>query len=284
MDSSQAMLTKLIRMEDFLRPQNIQQYSKNVHFKWRRNPVDNRLENTSMLAFHMSAFWNVIFFSLNGWNVLEHLLFGHPNTQNPPIVSITIYFSIRGLMLYLKRKDIIDFVNDLDREWPQNIASQLEKNMDQTYLSFCQRYRFVQIFSMVGFPIFCTLPVGVFVLTHEGIDVPVSLNEQLLGGWLPFGIRLNPKFYFLVWTFDVICTLCGVSFFLSFDNLFNVMQNHLIMHLNDLSKRIDAFDPVDSVTNEKMCFAKLSALVQRQQLLNELCRRLSNFHSYLYLS
>ncbi|KPU80590.1 LOW QUALITY PROTEIN: uncharacterized protein Dana_GF27949 [Drosophila ananassae] len=283
MDNSQEKLPELIRMEDFLRPQNVQEYSKNVHFKWRRNPVDNRLENTSMLAFLLSAFWNVVFFGFNGWNVLEHLLFGHPNTQNPPIFSITVYFSIRGLMLYLKRKDIIDFVNDLDREWPQNIASQLEKNMDQTYLSFCQRYKFVQIFSMVGLPMFCSLPVGLFVLTHEGNEVPVSVNEQLLGGWLPFGIRQIPKYYFFVWTFDVICTICGVSFFLTFDNLFNVMQNHLIMHLNDLSKQIDALDPVDSVTNEKVFFANLFDLVQRQQLLNELCRRYNNIFKVAFL-
>ncbi|KAH8268368.1 hypothetical protein KR026_005899 [Drosophila bipectinata] len=283
MDDSQPKLQKLIRMEDFLRPQNLQQYSKNVHFKWQRNPADNRLENTSMLAFHMSAFWNVIFFGFNGWTVLETLLFGYPNTQNPPIVSITVYFSIRGLILYLNRKDIVDFVNDLDREWPQNIARQVEKNMDKTYLAFCQRYRFVQICSVVGFPVFCMLPVGVFVLTHEGSDVPVSLNEQLLGGWLPFGIRQNPKFYFLVWTFDIICTLCGVSFFLTFDNLFNVMQNHLIMHLDELSKQIDGLNPGDSVTNEKVFFANLSALVQRQQLLNELCRRYNNIFKVAFL-
>ncbi|KAI8045577.1 hypothetical protein M5D96_001759, partial [Drosophila gunungcola] len=159
---------------------------------------------------------------------------------NPPVFSITVYFSIRGLMLFLKRKDIVEFVNDLDRECPRDLASQLDMEMDKTYQTFWQRYRFIWIYSHVGGPLFCLMP-----------------HEQLLGGWMPFGVRNDPNFYFLVWFVDVMCTTCGVSFFVTFDNLFNVMQGHLIMHLGHLARQISELDPRQSLTNEVQFFEDL---------------------------
>ncbi|XP_017046820.1 odorant receptor 88a [Drosophila ficusphila] len=271
------------RMEDFLRPQLFQQVAQMVHFHWQRNPKDNRLVNTSMLTFHLSAFLNLAFFGFNGWDIIGHLWLGHPLNLNPPVLSITIYFSIRGLMLFLKRKEIIELVNDLDRECPRDLARQLDMGMDKTYKNFSQRYRFVAIYAHVGGFLFCVMPVAVFLLTHEGKDTPVALHEQLLGGWLPFGMRMDPNYYFPAWIFDVACTMCGCSFFVTFDNLFNVMQGHLIMHLNHLGRRISELDPRKSVTNETQFFADLRMVVQRQQLLNELFSKYNEIFKVAFL-
>ncbi|KAH8383780.1 hypothetical protein KR009_010511 [Drosophila setifemur] len=276
-------LAEPIRMEDFLRPQYMQKLAQMVHFQWRRNPENNRLENPSMRPFVLSAILNVAFFGCNVCGILGQMLFGSAGNLNPPIISITSYFSIRGLMLYLKRREIVDFVNDMDREFPRDVAAQLEMKLDQTYGYFLQRYRFLQIYTHVGGPIFCLLPYGLFLLTHEGPDVPVATNEQLLGGWMPFGIRQQTRFYFPVWFFDVMCTACGVSFFLTFDNLFNVMQSILISHLNYLSQLITDLDPGQSATNEAEFFTHLKTLVRRQQLLNELCRRYNDIFKVAFL-
>jgi len=261
------------RMEDFLRPQLFQKLARMVHFQWLRNPEDNSMVNASMWPFWLSAILNIMFFFFNGWDIIGHLWLGRPTNQNPPVLSITIYFSIRGLMLFLKRNEIVEFVNDLDRECPRDLASQLDMQMDRTYSYFWKRYRIVQIYAHVGGLAFCLMPMALFLLTHEGKGSPVAQHEQLLGGWLPLGLRKDPKYYFLVWIFDFSCTTCGVSFFITFDNLFNVMQGHLLMHLNHLARQFSALDPRQSLTNEEQFFSDLRLLVQRQQLLNDLCGR-----------
>ncbi|XP_017001256.2 odorant receptor 88a [Drosophila takahashii] len=276
-------IKKPFRMEDFLRPQLFQQMAQMVHFQWQRIPEDNSMVNASMWPFWLSAILSIVFYACNGWDIIGHLWLGRPLNQNPPVLSITIYFSIRGLMLYLKRKEIVDFVNDLDRECPRDLAVQLDMQMDQTYRNFWKRYRFIQIYSHVGGPLFCLMPVALFLLTHEGKGTPVALHEQLLGGWLPFGVRTDPKWYFMVWIFDITCTTCGVSFFVTFDNLFNVMQGHLIMHLNHLARQFSALDPRQSLTNEAQFFSELRLLVQRQQLLNCLCGRYNEIFKVAFL-
>ncbi|XP_016976437.1 odorant receptor 88a [Drosophila rhopaloa] len=276
-------IRKPYRMEDFLRPQLFQKVAQMVHFHWRRNPEDNTLVNAPNWAFCFSAILNILFFACNGWDIIGHLCFGKPTNQDPPVLSITIYFSIRGLMLFIKRKDIVEFVKDLDRECPRDLASQLEMQMDKTYQNFWKRYRFIQIYSHVGGPLFCLMPVVLFLLTHEGKGSPVALHEQLLGGWLPFGVRKDPDFYFLVWFIDLVCTTCGVSFFVTFDNLFNVMQGHLIMHLGYLARKISDLDPRKSLTNEVQFFEELRLLVQRQQLLNGLCGRYNEIFKVAFL-
>ncbi|BFF90543.1 odorant receptor 88a [Drosophila madeirensis] len=271
-----------IKMEDFLRPQMFQKWTRFVQFDWKRDG-DNRLVNSSSIAFWISAILNVIFFGLNGWDIIRHLSTGRPSDQNPPVLSITIYFSIRGLMLFVKRSEIIDFVNALDRECPLEIQKQREMRLERTYKSFWQRYRFLRFYIHSAMPIFCCLPLAVYLLTNEGFGAPITQHQQLLGGWMPFNLRRNPRFYPLVWLFDVSCTACGVSFFMTFDNLFNVMQRHLIMHLDNLSRHLEAINPADSVTNEVEFFADLRALVQRQQLLNRLCGQYNDIFKVAFL-
>ncbi|KAH8294316.1 hypothetical protein KR054_010865 [Drosophila jambulina] len=275
---------KPYRIEDFLRSQWFQQLSQMVHFQWRRSPEDNRLMNASMRGFWLSAFFNVVFFGCNGCGILGHLWLGIPANLNPPVFSITIYFSIRGLMLFLKRREIVEFVNDLDRECPRDLVSQLDMEMDQTYRNFWQRFHFIWVYAHVGGPMFCLMPVAFFLLSHE-TGAPVAQHEQLLGGWLPWGMRKDPRFYFLVWLIDVGCTTCGVSFFVTFDNLFNVMQGQLRMHLNHLARQFADLDPRHSVSNEAAFFSDLRMLVRRQQLLNRLCHRSGlwlNFFSEIF--
>ncbi|XP_016960052.1 odorant receptor 88a-like [Drosophila biarmipes] len=262
-----------LRMEDFLRPQLLQRLARLVHFQWERNPEDNRMVNTSKWPFWVSAILNLVFFTCNGWDIIGHLWLGQPTNQNPPVISITIYFSIRGLMLYLKRNAIVEFVNDLDRECPRDLASQLDMQMDHTYRYFWKRFHIVQAYGHVGGLAFCLMPLVLFFLTHEGNGSPVAQQEQLLGGWLPLGVRNDPKFYLFVWLYDFYCTVSGISFFITFDNLFNVMQSHLIMHLNHLARQISVLDPRQSLTNEVQFFSHLKSLVQRQQLLNDFCGR-----------
>ncbi|XP_022212862.1 odorant receptor 88a isoform X2 [Drosophila obscura] len=206
-----------------------------------------------------------------------------PHNQNPPVLSITIYFSIRGLMLFVKRREIIDFVNALDRECPLDIDRQKEMRLERTYSSFWQRYRFLRVYVHLAGPMFCILPLAVYLLTNEGLGAPITQHQQLLGGWMPFDLRRNPRFFLLVWLFDVSCTACGVSFFITFDNLFNVMQGHLIMHLDHLCRHLEAINPVDSVTNEVEFFAHLRTLVQRQQLLNRLCAQYNDIFKVAFL-
>ncbi|XP_017026590.1 odorant receptor 88a [Drosophila kikkawai] len=271
------------RMEDFLRPQWFQKIACMVHFQWQRNPENNRLVNASMGGFIMSAFLNVVFFGSNCCDIIGHLWLGSASNLNPSVFSITIYFSIRGLMLYLKRREIVEFVNELDQECPRDLVTQLDMKMDQTYRNFWQRYRFIWFYSHVCGPMFCLMPVCFFLLSHEGKDVPVSQFEQLLGGWLPWGLRRDPRYYFLVWFIDVACTICGVSFFITFDNLFNVMQGQQLMHLNYLARQVEDLDPRQSVSNEAAFFSVLRKLVKRQQLLNGLCERYNEIFKVAFL-
>ncbi|XP_017144839.1 odorant receptor 88a [Drosophila miranda] len=273
---------KPIKMEDFLRPQMFQQWTRMVHFAWKRDG-SNRLVKSSSIGFWISAVLNLVFFAFNGWDIIGHLMMGKPTNQNPPVLCITIYFSIRGLMLFLKRREIINFVYALDRECPVDIDKQHEIRLERTYSSFWMRYRFLRAYAHLGLPMFCCLPLAVYLLTNDGLGAPITLHQQLLGGWMPFDLRRNPRFYLLVWLFDVSCTACGVSFFLTFDNLFNVMQGHLIMHLNHLCRQLEAIDPAESVTNEVEFFAGLRTLVQRQQLLNRLCGQYNDIFKVAFL-
>ncbi|XP_017117487.1 odorant receptor 88a [Drosophila elegans] len=276
-------IRKPYRMEDFLQPQWFQKIAQMVHFHWQRNPEDDSMVNAPNRAFWWSAVCNILFFGFNFWGILVHLCLGKPSNQNPPVFSITVYFSIRGLMLFLKRKDIVEFVNDLDRECPLDLASQLDMQMDKAYQSFRKRFRFIRIYAHVGGPLFCLMPVALFLLTHEGKGSPVAQHEQILGGWMPFGVRNDPNLYFLVCFVDVMCTTCGVSFFVTFDNLFNVMHAHLIMHLVHLARQISELDPRQSLTNEVQFFKELRLLVRRQQLLNGLCGKYNEIFKVAFL-
>ncbi|KAH8306411.1 hypothetical protein KR018_010768 [Drosophila ironensis] len=275
--------TKLVPIEEYLRPQYINELIRCVPFQWKRNPVDHRLENASRRTFLVIAFLNVCYYSFNILDILGRLFLGRPTSQNPPIFSTTVYFSVRALWLYLKRREIVDLANELDREWPKDFAGVVEMQMDQSYELFRQRFAFMSFMVHVVQPFYCFFPLFYYLLTHKSADVPVEAYETLLGGWLPFGLRQNPKYYFAVWCFDLTLTCCGLGCFVAFDSLFNAFHNLLVTHLNYLATKFAAIDPVESMANEEQFFADLKVWVQKQQIINDLCRRYNDIFKGAFL-
>ncbi|XP_068147910.1 odorant receptor 88a [Drosophila tropicalis] len=266
---------RLVRLEDFLIYCWFQKVSGLIPFYWARDPTNpQRLINTTQMGFLRLGILSVAYFFFNGFGFLITSYLGVPSNQNPPIFSISLYFNLRGLSLYLKRDQIVRFICALDRESAKNLSEQEELQLREVYEAYKKRYLIVSIYSHASLVFFCCLPLGFYFLTNEGPDDYITLDQQLLAGWLPFNMRQNHHLYMVCWTYDMLCTVCGISFFISFDMLFYVMQRQLIMHFDTLTRQISAIDARDSLVLGEEDFgfyAKIYRLASRHQHLNDLC-------------
>ncbi|XP_030559157.1 odorant receptor 88a [Drosophila novamexicana] len=266
-----------IKIEQFLQFHKYQQVFHFLHFQFVRN-ADGRLFNKSEMVFRVSFLLDVWFFGINLFDILRSIHLGETSHQNLPVLSISIYFTIRGIIMFIKRHDIVDFLNVLDREFPKDLVSQRVLNVSQVFDRYHRRHGYVGLYANYALPGFCFTPVVTYILTYEDRNAPILLDYQLLGGWLPYDLRQNHLVYPLVWLYDVYCMLVGVTFFTSFYTLFNTMQAQVIMHLDCFCRQLEALNAADThhAMDERQFYEHICGLIRRHQQLNLICDKFND--------
>lgn len=260
---------KPVGFEDFLTNKYFQNFLRLRHFQFARDEND-RLINISWKIIFLVLPVHFLFFSLNGFDVIRSLYLGVPSSQNLPVLTIATFFSVRGMMLFVKRTDIMHFLITLDEEFPKDLAAQRRFQVPQMLEKHLLRNKYANRMMSVGMCGFCLTPLVVYILTYEGNDAYITEDQQLLGGYMPFGIRQIHLAYPLVYFFDVFCSISGSSLYASVDTLYFAMQGQLIMHLEYLKRQICEIDMSDTMTDERELNAHLCQLIRRHQQLNYL--------------
>ncbi|EDV93272.1 odorant receptor 88a [Drosophila grimshawi] len=263
-----------IEFEQFLQFIHYQEFFNLLHFKFARNE-NGRLFNKSDLFFYTTfLFADTVFLGGNAYDILKSLHLGEPSHQNPPMLTMGFYFVIRGVSLFIKRHDMIDFLNDLDKEFPRDLQEQMVVGVDVVFKQFQQRRKFLSLYFDMSLFLFCLAPPITYIITYEDRNAPILLEHQLIGGYLPFDLRQNHAIYPLVWIYDVYAVLVGVAFFNSFDTMFYGIHTQIIMHLDYLSRQFEAIDAEDSSTD--WFYEHIFGLIRRQQQLNMICDKFND--------
>lgn len=260
---------KPVEFEEFLINKQFQNVLRLRHFQFARDEND-RLINISWKIIFFLLPVHFLYFSLNGFDIIHSLYLGVPSSQNLPVLTIATFFSIRGLMLFVKRTDIMNFLMTLDEEFPKDFNAQRRLQVPQMLEKHLLRNKYANRLMNVGVSGFCLTPLVVYLLTYEGNDAYITENQQLLGGYMPFGIRQIHMAYPLVYFFDVFCSTSGSSLYASVDTLYFAMQGQLKMHLDYLNRQICAIDISDTMSDERELNAHLCQLIRRHQKLNTL--------------
>ncbi|XP_034484438.1 odorant receptor 88a [Drosophila innubila] len=185
-----------------------------------------------------------------------------------PVLTIGSFFGVRGIVMYVKRHDIIRFLNVLDREFPHDLPTQRVLQVRQVYEGALRRHKYVEILIHISIYGFCLMPLTVYMFTRD-TNGPITVEQQLLGGWLPFGLSESHKAYPLAWLYDVVVSISGVAFFSTFDTLFYTMHGQIIMHLDSLSMQLKSLNWTSE--DNTQLFEQLCPLIRRHQYLNLLC-------------
>lgn len=267
-------VNKPITIEEFFEFQKFQQVLHFLHFKFYRND-EGRIVNRSVLVFFTGFSLDFWFFAVNCFDIIRSRYLGEISNQNLPVLSISVYYTIRGIMLYMKRHDIVDFINVMDREFPKDLATQKVLQVPDIYERHAKRQRYVGYFAYCALGGFCMAPIIFYIHDYDGRSAPIQLDHQLLGGWLPFNLRQNHNVYPLVWLYDVYAMLVGVTYFTTFDTLFSALQTQLIMYLGGLRRQIEQLDCAESVNpiNERQFYERINGMIRRQQEINLLCEK-----------
>ncbi|KAM8705115.1 hypothetical protein ACLKA7_009559 [Drosophila subpalustris] len=170
--------------------------------------------------------------------------------------------------MYLKRHEIITFLNVLDREFPHDLSSQAVLQVPQVYKSALQRHKYADVLLSVSVYGFCLLALILYMFTRDP-NGPITVQQQLLGGYLPFGLRESHKAYPLAWFYDVLCTVNGVSYFSTFDTMFYSMHEQILMHLDCLTRQLTKVNWTSQDDTE--LYNEICQLIRRHQYLNSLC-------------
>ncbi|XP_060645696.1 odorant receptor 88a [Drosophila nasuta] len=237
-----------------------------------------RLCNKTQSVFYGTLVLHVCFFVGVLTEVVKGVLLGLPSNPNLPALFIGIFFSVRGVMIYVKHADIFEFLNILDEEFPHDLAAQQAMRAPQIYERFQVRYNYVAYIIQSAIVGFCAVPPIVYAFTRD-VNGPIREEQQLLGGWLPFGIRENHNFYVLAWLYDIMCSCSGTAYFCTFDTIFNTMILHIIMHLDDLAWQLQSLDLTTEAHSE--IYKQFCRLIHRHRYLNSFCDK---FNSIFNLS
>ncbi|XP_017957677.2 odorant receptor 88a [Drosophila navojoa] len=275
-----------IKIESFFEFQKFQQFFHLLHFKFYRNDA-GRIVNRSELVFFTGFSLDIWFFGVNLFDIFWSMRRGVPSSQNLPVLSISVYYAIRGILLYTKRHEIIDFINVMDREFPRDLPTQQHLQVAEIFEQHKKRKGYVGLFAYVALGGFSIAPIIFYILAYEDRNAPILLDQQLLGGWLPYNIRQIHLLYPFVWIYDVYAMLVGVTYFTTFDTLFIAFQTLLRMHLNGLRRQIEQLNADDSENpvDEQRFFAYISSLIRRHQEINVLCDKFNDlFKLAIFLS
>ncbi|KAH8417947.1 hypothetical protein KR222_009028 [Zaprionus bogoriensis] len=274
---------KLVEFLQFLDFKYFQNFLGLRHFQFGRD-AKGRLINTSWLAFHLCTPVHILYLCLNCTDIVKSLYLGVPNSQNMPMLSIASYFTVRGVMLFMKRNDIMEFLVILDQEFPRDAAAQQRLHVPQVYEKHQRRNRYANYALNGSIVAFSVTPCLVYIVMYEDSNAIITENQQLLGGYLPFGLRQKHMAYPLVYLFDLICTASGCALFSSVDTLFFAMQGQLIMHLDYLNRRIRVIDFGDvSLPGERQLYAHLCQLIRRQQQLNSMFDQFNDIFKAMFM-
>jgi len=185
-----------------------------------------------------------------------------------PVLTIGSFFGVRGVVMYVKRHDIFKFLNVLDREFPHDLPTQKVLQVHQVYAEALRRHKYVEILINISVYGFCLMPAIVYVFTRDP-NGPITVQQRLLGGWLPFGLSESHRAYPLAWFYDVVVSISGVAFFSTFDTLFYTMHGQIIMHLDLLCLQLKSLNW--SSEEDTQLYEQLCSLIHRHQYLNSLC-------------
>ncbi|KAH8358884.1 hypothetical protein KR093_003187 [Drosophila rubida] len=261
-----------LRFEQFIRFLKFQKWCCLQHFQITRDEL-GRLYNTNEIIFYKTAVVHICFFAGMFIELGRGIFLGIPSNPNLPALFIGSFFSVRGVMLYIKHDDIMQFLNVLDREFPHDTNAQKAIHAPAFYERSQLRHKYVQILVQFAIAGFCLAPPIVYALTRD-IDGPIREEQQLLGGWLPFGIRDNHNLYVVAWFYDIVCSISGTAFFCTFDAIFNTMILQIIMHLDDLARRLQCLDL--TAEDDAQIYNQFCRLIRRHQYLNSLCDTLNS--------
>ncbi|KAH8311520.1 hypothetical protein KR044_006689, partial [Drosophila immigrans] len=256
-----------LKFEQFLRFIEFQKWCCLQHFQIGRDEF-GRLCNKTRMVFYGTAVLHFCFFVGIFVEVIRGVLLGLPANPNLPALFIGLFFTTRGILMFIKHDDVIKFLNVLDQEFPHDLSGQKAVCAPQYYERSKLRHKYVENiiqFCMLGF---VTVPPMVYALTRD-VSGPIREEQQLLGGWLPFGIRENHNLYVLAWLFDVMCSFSGTAYFCTFDAIFNTMILQIYMHLDDLARQLECLDLM-AVSHEQL-YNQLCRLIRRHQYLNSIC-------------
>lgn len=259
---------KPVRFEEFLKNKKFQNFLRLRHFNFHRDVNGRLIVHTARWIYYFVISVHMSFFCLNSFDIARSLFLRVPCSQNLPVLTIATFFSIRGLMLVFKRTDIMDFLLALDEEFPSSQEAQSLWQVRQALERHLERNRYSDAILIGVILGYCCTPFVVYLVTYEGSDAFITENQQLLGGYLPYGVRQKHWAYPLVYTFDMLCVLSGSALYASVDTLYFSMQGQLIMHLNYLNRQICATDMRDDATDEGQLNAHLCQLIRRQQKLS----------------
>lgn len=274
---------KPVRFEEFLKNKNYQILLRLQHFRYDRDE-NGRLINTSKMIFYCLLPLHSLYFCVNSFDIARSLYLGVPSSQNLPVLTIATFFSIRGLMLFVKRFDIMDFLVVLDEEFPTTIDGQRLIQLPQALAKHSLRSRYMDLILTVAIGGYVCTPLVVYLLTYEGSDAFITEYQQLLGGYMPWGIRQSHLLYPLVYLFDLMCSLSGTALYASVDTFYYTMQGQLIMHLNYLKRQICAIDmSEDCRMDERELNSHICQLIRRQQKLNSMFDQFNDIFKVLLM-
>ncbi|XP_017844822.1 odorant receptor 88a-like [Drosophila busckii] len=243
-----------------------------VHFPLIRD-ANGRLKSKPNLVFGLSFLLDALYFGLNAYDILRSKYLGVASHQNVPVLSITIFFTMRGIASYIKRHDTMNFLNELDRIFPKDLETQRLYKVEQAHKEFVKRYNAVRNIVLISLNGFIWTPVLVYMVTCAGRDKSIIMDHQVLGGWLPWNLRQSHMAYPLVVLIDVVCTLSGSAFFTGFDTFFSSMQQQLVMHFDCLCRNIELLDGSYSENSNDAAelYKHIGELIRNHQHLNSLC-------------
>lgn len=256
-----------IKFEQLLLFKSCQKFFRMLHYQIGRDEC-GRLVNKTKIVFPMTCILHICFFSGMFIAIGDLLQQGVRPDAFLPVLTIGSYFGVRGVFMYIKRHDIIKFLNVLDSEFAHDLAAQKVLQVPQKYKEALQRHKYVELLINISVFGFCLMPPTVYIFTRDP-NGPITVQQQLLGGWLPFGLRESHKAYPLAWFYDVLCSANGVAYFSTFDTLFYTMHGQIIMHLHSLSMQLESLDWTSE--DDTRLFEKLCPLINRHQYLNSLC-------------
>jgi len=265
-------LLKPVKFEQFLLFKKFQKIFLMQHFHIERDEY-GRLVDKARIVFYMNFALHICFLSGMVIALVQNFNQGLSNDAILPVFTIGAFFEARGITMFIKRHDVVKFLNILDKEFPHDWSAQKAHHVPQAYERTLKRHKYVEIVINGALLGFCLLPAVVYIFTRDP-NGPITVEQQLLGGYLPFDLRESHKAYPLALFYDILCAVSGTSYFMTFDTIFYTTHGQIIMHLDNLSKRMEMLNWTSE--DDTQLYDQLCTLIRRHQHLNLLCDQFNN--------
>jgi len=261
-----------VKFEQFVLFKKFQKLFHMQHFRIERDE-SGRLVDKARIVFLMTFALHICFVSGMVIALVQNFYRGMSNDAILPVLTIGSYFGVRGIAMFIKRHDVVKFLNILDKEFPHDLSAQKALHVPQAYERALKRNKLVEIGISSALLGFCLLPAVVYIFTMDP-NGPITVEQQLLGGWLPYDLRESHKAYPFALFYDILCSVSGTSYFITFDTIFYTTHGQIIMHLESLSKRMEMLNWTSE--DDTQLYDQLCTLISRHQYLNLLCDQFNN--------